>query len=408
MRKLIFILITICVFSACEKETADINDCYKYLSSLNINDAKSIYQKNSNSSTKRLNSISTWKLDLNGNEVKLQIRDNDGKPHDIGLMTYGNFGNKFLLICPDRYDLYNVAKPDYNTYFNLPASTFAMLVDKETNKMYRWPSELKNIEQLTFKIPQNKFDKFDNIYFAYEECLYKMNSNNLTISKLLSNQKFFDFKFTDDDIILYWEGQIPFNRSYKIKTTQGKIYLASGTVFIVDNQIYSIENDILYIWMRNSANLLDKKVHSKLDLPISHAQVLYNNIRNSVLLLSDENDYEFKDNKLSKLPKLSISYDDYIDNLSQVLTSSALYNYSTTNSMLTRLDFKTNEISTLSMQDYDIQTLTANPNHPNISFSGVRYEDAAYVLGEITPENKINILTTTSEKQEIINIVPIN
>lgn len=404
MQKLLTLLIVTTLFSACKKEYNDVNDCYKYLSSLNISDAKTIYQKNGPSNTKSRSSVTTWKLDLNGNEVKLQVKDENGKSHDIGIANYNNFGDRFLSVAINKMDLDDILNLEYNAFMSISGCAFVMLVDKETEKMYRWPQEFwvttsgSQSGVSTAGISNENGD----VYFTNKGCIYKMDPKNLSFTKMLSNQRFDSFEFTSDDYILYSDDSS--DKKYKVKCPQGKIYVIPGIAFISDNQIYSIENDAVYIWKRSAANVLEKETVEKLDpmFMFENYKVFYNKVRNSILLLSNyQKEYEFKDGKLVALPEIFEG-----NHYAKLITSKAIYTNNNLN--FTKLDLSDYETSKFSINEYDVQYITASSNHPNISFSGIRYEDAAYVLGEITTDNSINIINATPERQEIINLVPIN
>ena len=68
----------VALFTACSDDggsgSGNINyeEGYKYLTNLNVSDAKMIYQKSS--ATRATGDDSYYKLDLSGNEVKLSIR----------------------------------------------------------------------------------------------------------------------------------------------------------------------------------------------------------------------------------------------------------------------------------------------------------------------------------------------
>lgn len=79
----------VALFTACSDDggsgSGNINyeEGYKYLTNLNVSDAKMIYQKSS--ATRATGDDSYYKLDLSGNEVKLSIKGEDGQDHNIGI-----------------------------------------------------------------------------------------------------------------------------------------------------------------------------------------------------------------------------------------------------------------------------------------------------------------------------------
>ena len=88
MKKFLLMLGAVALFTACSDDggsgSGNINyeEGYKYLTNLNVSDAKMIYQKSS--ATRAIGDDSYYKLDLSGNEVKLSIKGEDGQDHNMG------------------------------------------------------------------------------------------------------------------------------------------------------------------------------------------------------------------------------------------------------------------------------------------------------------------------------------
>jgi len=96
MKKFLLMLGAAVLMTACSDDgdgsgSGSINyeEGYKYLSSLNVSDAKMIYQKTSGASMKSRaagdEDGTYYKLDLNGNESKLVITGKDGQDYNIGI-----------------------------------------------------------------------------------------------------------------------------------------------------------------------------------------------------------------------------------------------------------------------------------------------------------------------------------
>lgn len=68
-------------------------------------------------------------------------------------------------------------------------------------------------------------------------------------------------------------------------------------------------------------------------------------------------------------------------------------------------DYQTSEFH---VSDYEIQTLSASPASPNITFTGFRYSDGANVVGTIDENDKITIDNVADNGEKIINLIPLN
>ena len=66
------------------------------------------------------------------------------------------------------------------------------------------------------------------------------------------------------------------------------------------------------------------------------------------------------------------------------------------------------QYSEFQILDYEIQTLSASPESPNITFSGIRYMDGANVVGTITETDEIVINNVAENGNKIINLIPLN
>lgn len=68
-------------------------------------------------------------------------------------------------------------------------------------------------------------------------------------------------------------------------------------------------------------------------------------------------------------------------------------------------DYQASEFQVL---DYEIQTLSASPESPNITFTGIRYLDGANVVGTIDENDKITIDNVADNGKQIINLISLN
>lgn len=77
MKKFLLMLGAVALMTACKNDDSSNADSinyeegYKYLTSLNVSDAKMIYQKTAKGITRAETGEAYYKLDLSGNEIKL-------------------------------------------------------------------------------------------------------------------------------------------------------------------------------------------------------------------------------------------------------------------------------------------------------------------------------------------------
>ena len=120
---------------------------YKYLTSLNVSDAKMIYQKTATGRTRAETGNTYYKVDLSGNEVKLSIRGEDGQDHNIGIHKVLKLSNKVILVNPVSQDIVDlIYKPgpnDINISVMNGDTKYLSLVDIQSEKIYHWPEEME-------------------------------------------------------------------------------------------------------------------------------------------------------------------------------------------------------------------------------------------------------------------------
>ena len=172
MKKFLLMLGAVALFTACSDDggsgSGNINyeEGYKYLTNLNVSDAKMIYQKSS--ATRAIGDDSYYKLDLSGNEVKLSIKGEDGQDHNIGISKVVKLSDKIILVNPveqDIVDLFYKPGPD-DDYISVSNQSirYLSIVDVQTEKLYRWPKDV-HID-LYYGSLKTILDNQGNIYIA--------------------------------------------------------------------------------------------------------------------------------------------------------------------------------------------------------------------------------------------------
>lgn len=232
MKKFLLMLGAVALFTACSDDggsgSGNINyeEGYKYLTNLNVSDAKMIYQKSS--ATRATGDDSYYKLDLSGNEVKLSIKGEDGQDHNIGIHKVLKLSDKVLLVNPiaqDIVDLFYKPEPDGLGISVAWGSTeYLSIVDVQTEKIYRWPKEIDVYLGEGIEL-QTVLDNQGNIYIATNNHqIYKLDVSKFTLQPMLADgQNFTNFDVTGDGFIIYWNNYGD-NKNYKVKCPGGRIY----------------------------------------------------------------------------------------------------------------------------------------------------------------------------------------
>ena len=92
-----------------------------------------------------------------------------------------------------------------------------------------------------------------------------------------------------------------------------------------------------------------------------------------------------------------------IDNLR---TSKAWYILN--NTMFSKTTMKDYQESQFQVSEYEIQSLSASSESPNIAFTGFRYSDGVNVVGTITETDEVIIDNVAENGNKIINLISLN
>ena len=266
------------MLSSCEKsgnyQEFDRNEIYKHLSSVNVRDAKMIYTKEGARTRSGESGAfgGVWKIDQNGNESKLIITGSDGKTNIVNIFEITKLSDKFLLMIPDYYDTNRIWQEWENAHNDDPAqigtssephgaaTEYAMLLNKNTEKLYRFPENLSKPDK-----NDNIFtDKQGNIYYKgylKGEQVLKLSPETMTIEALLPDDIRFDnFSVTGDGFVVYWNGnEQQFN--CRVKCPGGKIYPITDTyTFIFSGDLYSVRDNTIIKYETVGINDLKEKI----------------------------------------------------------------------------------------------------------------------------------------------------
>lgn len=413
MKKFLLMLGAVALFTACGDDSgsgsgASINyeEGYKYLTNLNVSDAKMIYQKSS--ATRATGDDSYYKLDLSGNEVKLSIKGEDGQDHNIGIHKVLKLSDKVLLVNPIAQDIidlfYKPGPDDLGISVAWGSTEYLSIVDVQTEKIYRWPKEIDVYLGEGIEL-QSVLDNQGNIYIATSNNqICKLDISNFTIQEMLPNgQNFSDFNVTSNGFVMYGNSSAGWN-SYYVKCPGGRIKPINGVAFVVNGDLYSCDKKEISRWKPIGDNDLEQNkvcdFNNEPDNPSYTIQEIMNNYVRKTVILEDDfrNWYEFDGENCLKI-ELSEEWKEKYH--STLCTSKAWYR-----GWYHKLSMEDYKESQLQIVDYQIQEFLTSPESPNITFTGFRYLDGANVLGIINEADEI-IIDNVSENK-IINLVPLN
>lgn len=310
----------VALFTACGDDSgsgAPINyeEGYKYLTNLNVSDAKMIYQKSS--STRATGDDSYYKLDLSGNEVKLSIKGEDGQDHNIGIHKVLKLSDKVLLVNPIAQDIVDLFyKPGSDgAYISVSNSSteYLSIVDVQTEKIYRWPKGIDVYLGEEVEL-QSVLDNQGNIYIATSNNqICKLDVSKFTLQPMLADgQNFTNFDVTGDGFIIYWNNYSD-NKNYKVKCPGGRIYPITDIPFIINNELYSYQDRKIIKWEMVGNNELKEteicKIEGGDEYPdIDILDIIYNYARNTVLLQTNYGRYYEFDGTTYQLVELPNSF----------------------------------------------------------------------------------------------------
>ena len=330
MKKNYYFVLSLFLFgtmlSSCEKsgnyQEFDRNEIYKHLSSVNVRDAKMIYTKEGTNTRSGESGTfgGVWKIDQNGNESKLIITGSDGKTNVLNIYEINKLSDNVLLMYPDFFDTNRIREewekahnddpsnfttsvgPDGKPILHGADTYYAMLLNKETEKLYRFPENLstpgKNDNIFT--------DKQGNIYYKgylKGEQVLKLSPETMTIEGLLPDDIRFDnFSVTGDGFIVYWQG-FEQQQNCRVKCPGGRIYPISDIyTFVFNGDLYSVrDKEIIKYETIGNNDLEEKTICTIPDEQFNgYWRFVPNHVRKTMVL---NEHYEFDGEKCTKLDK---------------------------------------------------------------------------------------------------------
>jgi len=401
------------ILTSCEKNGSyqefDHNEIYKHLSSVNVRDAKMIYTKEGARTRSGESGAfgGVWKIDQNGNESKLIITGSDGKTNVLNIYEINKLSDDVLLMFPDWYDTNRIEQEWYNSHSDDPihidipseshgaATEYAMLLNKETEKLYRFPENVSTPNK-----NDNIFtDKQGNIYYKgylKGEQVLKLSPETMSIEGLLPDDIRFDnFSVTGDGFIVYWK-EFEQQQNCRVKCPGGKIYPITDTyTFVFNGDLYSVRDKEIIKYETIGNNELKEKKICTIPTDNTYWKFIPNYVRNTMVI---NGTLEFDGEQCTKLDR-QIS-------IGNLRTSKAWYSYS--NTTFSKTAMKDYQESQFQVLEYEIQDISANSESSNITFVGFRYSDGANVVGTITETDEVVINSIADNGNKIINLISLN
>ena len=394
---------------------------YKYLTSLNVSDAKMIYQKTATGRTRAETGDTYYKVDLSGNEIKLSIKGEDGQDNNINISKIVKLSDKVILVNPIAQEVldlfYKPVGNDLEINLSYQSTEYMSIVNVETEKLYRWPKDIQiDIYNGTLKSRQ---DNKGNIYFtsgnfSYNQ-IYKLIVSDFTMQSMLpEGQEFTNFDVTGDGFIMYWNDNAN-NKNYKVKCPGGRIYPITDVPFMIKDELYSYKDKKIIKWETIGNNeMKETEVCEFNNLPddvtssdkYEIIQVLNNYAKNTVLLHDNWGCwYEFDGETYSKV-EIPQDFNWYELEPGCFYTNKAWYRQD--NTYFNKLSMNDYQVSEFQVLDYEIQSISTSSESSNITFTGIRYMDGANIVGTINESNEIVENKVSENGEKIINLIPLN
>lgn len=427
MKKFLLMLDAVAFMTACKDDgsgnggSINYEEGYKYLTSLNVSDAKMIYQKTATGRTRAETGDTYYKVDLSGNEIKLSIKGEDGQDNNINISKIVKLSDKVILVNPIAQEVldlfYKPVGNDLEINLSYQSTEYMSIVNVETEKLYRWPKDIQiDIYNGTLKSRQ---DNKGNIYFtsgnfSYNQ-IYKLIVSDFTMQSMLpEGQEFTNFDVTGDGFIMYWNDNAD-NKNYKVKCPGGRIYPITDVPFMIKDELYSYKDKKIIKWETIGNNeMKETEVCEFNNLPddvtssdkYEIIQVLNNYAKNTVLLHDNWGSwYEFDGETYSKV-EIPQDFNWYELEPGCFYTNKAWYRQDNTH--FNKLSMNDYQVSEFQVLDYEIQSISTSSESSNITFTGIRYMDGANIVGTINESNEIVENKVSENGEKIINLIPLN
>lgn len=379
------------------------------LTRVNVTDATAIYYKGADSRADGENGY--FKLDINGNEVKLEFADADGKTHDIPILWVVKASPRYMFFQPETgYLRIAVLSPINTDGFTeeddqavWDACSITCIADRTNGKLYKIPQINLNTSPQPVEHNGRYYIPGEDGQSYGEPCqIYEFDPNSLSVKSLLpEGQPFTSMSVNREGFIAYARSN-GFSSEIKVKCPGGGLKLLGDgrSLMNINKTFYTINNDnIVYRWIPNGTNNMTSEPVSECPQYIS---MLYDSEKDVMLFPGYDTTWKFDGTAFSDI-NVVIPADFF--NYRIVQTQSAWYSGASELTKLSKSDYST---STIDLSNYQILSMVDNPDGADLTFTGIRYSDAKKVIGKIRPDNTVTIESAQSSNSNIYNLIPIN
>lgn len=393
---------------------------FKYLKNLNVSDARMIYRRQS--ASRAGSGEGYWKIDLSGNETRLVITDAAGQNHDIDINKVVKLNDRLLLIDPDVIQILNLLSPiGPDDEVTVPLFGYLSIVDVKTEKLYRWPNEMKHLLGSDYDWNlRTAADRAENAYFTLDRPqnppqIYKLDASNFTVRPLLPDGiSFTDFRVTDDGFVFFWNKH---SGEYRVKCPGGQIVNLTGRGFCYGDKIYAVEDGKIHLWETSGDNALTKREICEALALGNGAHLFSNTVRHTAVFETMHTEtprpeciwaVEFDGTGFSAPFQLPQLFRDNAPALNPDFLMTSMAWYILRDKKLQKLSMQDYSHSLIEFPDYELQHIMANPTQPDLHFRGFRYSDGKNVVGTITGSNDEIVIDAVADSGRIIDLIPID
>lgn len=420
MKKLFFAWGLASVLLSCENGSSN-KDPFTNLATASIADAAIIYQRSATtrSATDENETEEYWKIDRKGNETKILLYDKTGNVSDVKIKKIGKLNDNLLLIETDWY--------------------IRLIADLQTEKLYQAPQEL-TVDTTVKEGPDG------NLYFCgntwCEEyktytTLFRLDPVHFTIEQVLpEGQRCSSFLLNRGNAIYYSSNDKNLqNGGGKIQMPGKRIYPTSNeaTIFLSGaNDFYWIDRDSesysdftifnIFKWEQLSNNELEQRFVCPLSsepLPkFTEPLVVQNQKTGRTAIFVPFTIYEFDGSRIVGKKTYAQGKETYIaenlwDDIQKNDKESLTNDYIsfTWDRILTLnlTDYSVNSVPyTFPVNEYEIYETTIDEVNKRQIFTALRYADGKIVIGEISAQGKISIISEKESGNKIVNLITLN
>ena len=394
---------------------------YADLSTVSIADAAIIYQRTgmTRAASGGEEDEGYWKIDRQGNETKILLYDKAGNPTDVKIEKIEKLNDKLLLIETESY--------------------FRMIADLQTEKLYRAPDHLS--------MPVTEGADGMLYYIELPYMLRRLNPTNITIEQALPDGQNCEKFMVNKSGIIYYVYE-----SAKFKMPNGRIIPYDGYEPFISNDgdfyIYdwNLQEPKFYKLIPKSDGEIQKEYICQFDDPVSESLcgIAKNGKNGKSLFISAVNGEGGPDGRINIIANKLYEFDgsqliakktyecdqpayDLTGNFQEYVSLWNLFSesyHSSANGMISEINlgFLSNTMYSINLDDYSIQStpytfpaseyelyeITSDEANRRLVFTALRYEDGKIVIGEISAQGRISIISEKESNSKIINLIALN